>query len=88
MAVDTLQHEADRKLQLLRREMDQAIARGLQKSRLPPHLQNILKDRRTATQLFRLGKTDPVMALFEQVRWAVARCAAASPRDVSMTLGW
>ena len=64
--VDTLQHQADTMLQLLRREIDLAIVQGMQKSRLPPHLLNILKDRRSATQLFRLGKMDPVMALFEQ----------------------
>lgn len=64
--VDTLQHEADTELQYLRLEIDQAIACGLQRSRLPPHLLNILKDRRSATLLMRLGKTDPVMALFEQ----------------------
>jgi len=64
--VDMLQHQADTMLQLLRREIDLAIVQGMQKSRLPPHLLNILKDRRSATHLFRLGKLDPVMALFEQ----------------------
>ena len=64
--VDTLEHEADVKLTWLRRSIDNALVRGLSRRRLPPHLLAILNDRRAAAILFRLGKLDPVMALFEQ----------------------
>ena len=49
-------------------QVDLALLRGLSRRRLPPHLLNILNDRRSAAVLYRLGKLDPLMSLFEQVR--------------------
>ena len=45
------------------------MAHGLALSRLPPHLQNLIKDPRPHMMLFHEGKTDPVLSVMEQVRY-------------------
>jgi hypothetical protein len=63
--MDVLQYRADRMAEDIRAEMKQFMNRGMQMSRLPPHLQNLVKDDRPLMMLFREGKTDPIMAVME-----------------------
>ncbi len=63
--MDVLQYRADRIAEDIRGEMKQYMNRGLQLGRLPPHLQNLIKDDRPLMMLFKEGKTDPIMAVMD-----------------------
>lgn len=64
--MDLLQYKADKAVDGIRQEIRSELARGLALSRLPPHLQNLIKDARPHMMLFHEGKTDPILAVMEQ----------------------